>query len=130
MWRFRLAKNALHDVGLSPRRLVTVTPLGSNYHLDFFLFLKVSWLTETETHLAVLDPEKKSLNGLFSLLNIRHPKKVCSPFSQDGQVRRMVSWNLKIGAFRSGDFSHPNLREYGPVDAREKTVKTQQKMDP
>ena len=28
-----------------------------------------------QPHLAVLDPEKKSLNGLFSLLNIRHPKK-------------------------------------------------------
>ena len=27
-----------------------------------------------------MDPEKKSLNGLFSLLNIRHPKKF-KPFS-------------------------------------------------
>ncbi len=32
-----------------------------------------------------MDPEKKSLNGLFSLLNIRHPKKL-KPFSQDGQT--------------------------------------------
>ena len=38
-----------------------------------------------ETHLAN-GPWKKSLNGLFSLLNIRHPKKF-KPFSQDGQVR-------------------------------------------
>ena len=28
------------------------------------------------SHSAVLDPEKKSLNGLFSLLNICNPKKL------------------------------------------------------
>ena len=39
------------------------------------------------SHSAVLDPEKKSLNGLFSLLNIRHPKKF-KPFSY---------WPSKIG---------------------------------
>ena len=39
-------------------------------NLDFLVW----WLVK-KTHLAVLDPENKSLNGLFSLLNIRHPKK-------------------------------------------------------
>ena len=39
--------------------------------------LSMHWLS---THSAVLDPEKKSLNGLFSLLNICNPKKF-KPFS-------------------------------------------------
>ena len=38
------------------------------------------WLKFMVSYSAVLDPEKKSLNSLFSLLNIRHPKKF-KPFS-------------------------------------------------
>ena len=33
------------------------------------------FVVNINAHSAVLDPEKKSLNGLFSLLNIRHPQK-------------------------------------------------------
>ena len=40
--------------------------------------LAVSQMLHVYSHSAVLDPEKKSLNGLFSLLNIRHPKKLRS----------------------------------------------------
>ena len=37
-------------------------------------FNPVVLLNIPKTHLAVLDPEKKSLNGLFSLLNMESPK--------------------------------------------------------
>ena len=38
-------------------------------HLVTILYIYIN------THLAVLDPEKKGLNGLFSLPNFRNPQK-------------------------------------------------------
>ena len=43
-----------------------------------------------------MDPEKESLNFIFPILNIRHPKKL-KPFSQDGQVEPSHSrWILLV----------------------------------
>ena len=36
--------------------------------------LAISFREGNHPHLAVLDPEQKSLNGLFSLLNMESPK--------------------------------------------------------
>ena len=44
---------------------------------DEFILCTSSWNSyqEPKTHLAVLDPEKKAVWTVFSLLNIRHPQK-------------------------------------------------------
>ena len=45
--------------------------------------------------------KKKGLNGLFFLLNIRHPKKL-KPFSQDGQVSKQSKHQLPVSNKKSG----------------------------
>ncbi len=42
-----------------------------------------------------MDPEKKSLNGLFSLLNIRHPKKLFRRLAI-GQKTENVWWDVCV----------------------------------
>ena len=58
-------------------------------------------------HSAVLDPEQKSLKGLFSLLNIRHPKKfkplnACLALRKKLALLRLLTWTDQ-----SWDFLHP-----------------------
>ena len=49
-----------------------------------------------------MDPEKKCLNGLFSLLNFSNPKKL-KPFSQDGQVSYLQAFSsIPGGGFLAG----------------------------
>ena len=78
--RDRVLKKNMFE--LPPPRILTAPhqkPMtGYPFGKCFFFFRppqKIPLDLILSTHLAVLDPEKISLNGLFSLLNIRHPQK-------------------------------------------------------
>ena len=54
-----------------------------------------------------MDPEKKSLKGFFSLLNIRHPKKFKS--LAIGQVRHLLAFFVGLVFFVGTSVYHTNV---------------------